>query len=226
MRRTAGPTVRDRRGPIRFLVLVAMGVLVAHDTIYAAQFGLSSARDEALAAVAHQYWAGFAAMALLAAAVATAAAVAGLVRLSRALRGLPQVPTNAGVPGYARELLHLWPRLFFAVTLVFLLQENVEHVAAGRPLPGLWVLSAPHYPLAIPSLVAVTGLLAAAGAWFRWRRDVLVSRLSAARAAAVRRLVAGQAPAGRWTLVAALVAHSWILLRLDAGRAPPAISAT
>ena len=201
-----------------------MGVLIAHDAIYAAQYGLGGARDDALAAIAHQYWAGFATLTLLAVAVAIAASAAGLVRLSRALRGLPPTAAAAGATGYGRELARLWPRLFLAVTLAFLLQENAEHLATGQPLPGLWVLSGPQYPLAIPALAVVTGLLAAAGAWFRWRGDVLALRLRAARAAAHRRLAPRRAPASRWGLVAALVAHRWILLRLDAGRAPPAAS--
>lgn len=221
--RASTMTNRQRRGSVRFLVLVVMGVLIAHDAIYAAQHGLGSARDDALAAIAHQYWTGFAALTILGVAVATAAAVAGLMRLSRALRGLAAVPSAVGATGYGSELVHLWPRLFLAVTLAFLLQENAEHLAAGQPPPGLWALSGPHYPLAIPVLAVVTGLLAAAGAWFRWRGDVLAGRLHAARAAAAfGRLAPRRAPAGRWGLVAALVAHRWILLRLDAGRAPPA----
>jgi hypothetical protein len=70
----------------------------------------------------------------------------------------------------------------------------------------------------------VTGLLAVIGGWLQWHRDTLVERLRAAHSAALRRRAAARAPHGRWALVAALVAHRRILLRLDAGRAPPVVA--
>jgi hypothetical protein len=214
--------LRRHRQAIRFPVLVALGLLIAHDATYALQYGLGAARDDAIAAIAHQYWAGFTALAVLAVAIALAVTVTGMVRLRRALQGLPAAGPSR-VPQYAAEVRRLWPRLLTAVTLAFLALENVEHLASGLPAPGLWALAAPHYTFAIPVLVVATGLLAAAGAWLRWRQDVLVLRLVAARAAAAafRRLSAHRPPARRWRLVAALIAHRWILLRLDAGRAPP-----
>ncbi len=207
---------------LRFVSLVAVGALVAHDAIFAAQYGLGAKRDLALAGTAHGYWPAFAALALLAGGLGLAAAASVLVHLKRALHRLPASRPPTGTPGYAGELLRLWPRLFLAVTLAFALQENVEHVAAGRDLPGLWVLSWPEYPLALPVIAAVSLLLAAAGAWLRWRIDVLTGRLAAAKAAARRTTNIPLAPASRWRLVAAVVAHARILARSDAGRAPPA----
>ncbi len=207
---------------LRFVALVAMGALVAHDAVFAAQYGFGDQRDAALAATAHDYWPVFAALAIIVGGLGLAAAAVALLRLHRALHGLPAVPPPAGTPGYAGEVLRLWPRLFLAVTLVFTLQENVEHLVAGLGLPGLWVLSWPAYPLALPVLAAVTLLLAAAGAWLRWRTDVLAGRLAAARVAARRRATFALVPARRWRLVAAMIAHARMLARLDAGRAPPA----
>ena len=222
VRRTLNDRVLRHRAAIRVPVLVLFGVLIAHDATYALQYGLGAANDDAIAASAHQYWAGFSALAVLCAAVTLAAAVAGILRLRRALRGLPEAGPSR-VPHYAAEARRLWPRLFVVVTLAFLAQENVEHIAAGLPAPGLWAIAAPHYTFAIPVIAVSTALLAAVGAWLRWHRDVLVQRLVAARAAAAafRRLAAHRTPARRWGLVAALVAHRWILLRQDAGRAPP-----
>lgn len=60
------------------------------------------------------------------------------------------------------------------------------------------------------------------GAWLRWRTGVLAVRLAAARSAARRRSPVALAPAARWRLVAATLAHARILARRDAGRAPPA----
>jgi len=207
---------------LRFAALVVVGVLLVHDAVFAAQYGLGERRDAVLAATTHDYWPVFTALALLVGGLGLAAAATVLLRLHRALRRLPPVPRPAGTPGYAGELLRIWPRLFLAVTLAFALQENVEHLAAGRGLPGLWALSWPEYPLALPVIAAVTFLLAAAGAWLRWRTDVLAGRLAAARAVAPRRVDLRLAPAARWRLVAATLAHARILARRDAGRAPPA----
>lgn len=209
----------------RFAALVVVGTLVAHDAVFAAQYGLGEARADALAATAHGYWPVFTVLALLGGAVGLGTALALLVRLHRAVRHLPGGSAPAGTPGYAGELLRLWPRLFLVVTAAFAVQENVEHLVAGEELPGLWVLSWPAYPLALPVLALVTFLLAAAGAWLRWRTAVLETRLAAARAAAAHRAPAlPLTPAGRWRLVAAAVAHARILVRLDAGRAPPIVA--
>ena len=207
---------------LRFAALVTVGALLGHDAVFAAQYGLGEQRTAALAATAHDYWPVFAVLALLVGGLGLAAAALLLVRLHRALQGLPAVRPPAGTPSYAGELLRLWPRLFLAVTLAFTLQENVEHLVTGLGLPGLWVLSWPSYPLALPVLAAVTFLLAAAGAWLRWRTDVLAGRLAAARTSARRRADVRLAPAGRWRLVAAALAHARNLARPDAGRAPPA----
>lgn len=218
--------VLHHRGGIRFAALVGVGVLLAHDAIYTAQTALDPS-DLAFADAAHRYWTTFVVLALLAGGLALAATLTGFLRLGRALRHLPPAPETRGLPvsSFTGELVRLWPRLLGTVGLAFLVQENVEHAAAGRSLPGLWVLSGPEYPLAIPVLILVTGLLAAVGAWFRHRRDVLVGRLQAARTAFALRTRAGHAPAVRWRLVGALVALSRILARPDAGRAPPRAAA-
>jgi hypothetical protein len=210
---------------LRFLAFAALGSLVAHDAIFAAQYGLGQAREDVLASTAHGYWPVFVILTVLAFAAGAGAAVRGVIHLRRLVRGLPATPRPADQPGYLAEVAHLWPRLLAIVVLTFLVQENLEHLAGGRDLPGLWVLSAPGYPLAIPVLVAVTGLLAAVGGWLQWHRETLVRRLSAARTAAARPRATAHAPHGRWALLAALLAHRWILLRRDAERAPPAAAA-
>jgi hypothetical protein len=216
-------TARPRLERLRFPALSAVGSLIAHDAIFAAQYGLGPDRDVALAATAHGYWPAFVVVTLLAAAAGAGAAVAGVVRLRRLARGLRAAPAAPGSRSYLREVARLWPRLLLVVALAFLVQENLEHLAAGRDAPGLWALSAPGYPLALPVLLAVTGLLAAVGGWLQWHRDALVGRLLAAVSAG-RRRNAARAPHGRWALVAALVAHRRILLRRDAERAPPVLA--
>jgi hypothetical protein len=204
-------------------VLTAVGVLLAHDATYAAGAALGST-DTQFAIVGHRYWATFGVLVLLAAGVSAGAGVAALASLSRSLRGLPQA--GGAQPGQhdGAEMLRLWPRLLLAVTLAYTLQENVEHLAGGEALPGLWVLSAPAYPMAIPALVAVTGLLAAVGAWFRRREATLVRRLRAARLALALGRARREAPAARWRDVGWLGARRLLLARPDAERAPPALS--
>ena len=213
--------VRPQLERVRFGALAAVGVLLAHDAIFAAQYGLGPDRDIALAGTAHAYWPAFVIITLLAVIAGAGATITGVVRLHRLVRGLPANPTLPGRPRYLREVAHLWPRLLLVVVGAFLVQENVEHLVAGRGLPGLWVLSAPGYPLAIPVLVVVTGLLAAVGGWLQWHRETLIRRLRAVQTAITRRRHHSRAPHRRWALVAALIAHRWMLLRRDAERAPP-----
>jgi hypothetical protein len=224
VRRMTPPRIlASRAGTARYAALVAFGVLVAHDAVYSAQEAMGST-NAAVAEVTHRYWPSFVALALLAMAVAASWTAVGFLRLRHAIRRLPAPPQapKRTERTYLAELTHLWPRLLLGVGLAFLLQENVEHLVSGRHLPGLWVLSGPEYPLVIPVLTAVTGLLAAFGAWFRQRIAVMVWRLRAARVALALRAHHRAAPSLRYRLVAAILAHRWILLRPDIGRAPPA----
>ena len=224
VRRLTSPRILARRaGTARFAAMVVFGVLVAHDVVYTAQEAMGST-NAAVAEVTHRYWPSFVALAMLATAVLVSWAATGLIRLRLALQRLPAPPPAATRTErtYLAELAHLWPRLLLGVGLVFLIQENAEHLASGRHIPGLWVLSGPEYPLVIPVLTAVTGLLAAAGAWFRQRIAVMVWRLRAARIAFALRAHRRASPSQRYRLVGALLAHRWILLRPDIGRAPPA----
>lgn len=216
--------LRPRWGRIRFLSLTALGALIAHDAVFAAQYGLGGGFDAAMGD-SHRYWPAFVAVTLLVTLVVAVAAGRALLRLGRLVGGLPVAAPARGGRTYLAELARLWPRLFAVVVLAFLLQENVEHATAGEPMPGLWALSAPGYPLALPVIALVTGLLAAAGSWLQWRRDTLVARLRAARSALARLRPAARSPHHRWALLAALLVHRWTLLRRDAERAPPTPSA-
>lgn len=215
------PASRATLRRLRFVALAGIGSLVAHDAVFAAQYGLGPERDLALAATVHGYWPAFVALTLLIGIAGTGVAIAGLVRLRRLVRGLAPAPPVDGRPSYAGEVARLWSRLLLVVAASFVVQENVEHLLAGQQPPGLWALSAPGYPFALPVLTGVTLLLAIVGGWLRWHHEALVRRLVAARSAALRRRHRAHAPHGAWALVAALVAHCWILLRLDAERAPP-----
>jgi len=213
---------RPYLGSLRFIALSSLGVLVAHDAVFVAQYGLGAGYDAAMARTAHGYWPAFILLTLLVGAASAVTALRAITHLARLVRGLPPDNPTVGRPAYWSEVRHLWPRLFAVVVVGFLVQENIEHVTSGNGLPGLWALSAPDYPLAIPAILVVTGLLAAAGAWIQWRREDLIERLRAANAAVLRqRHHAARAPHDRWALLAALLVHRWTLLRRDAERAPP-----
>jgi hypothetical protein len=224
-RARAADLMRPHRGAIRFVALAALGILAAHDTVFVAQFGLGSGYEAAMARTAHGYWPAFALFTLLVAGAGALTAVHVLARLGRMVRGLPPSPRHLGQAAWWSEVRRLWPRLLAVMLVGFAIQENVEHALAGGGWPGLWVLAAPDYPLAIPSILAVSGLLAAIGGWLQWRRAVLIERLRAARPALHRGRHGGRAPHRRWALLAALLANRWALLRRDAERAPPLASA-
>ena len=124
-------------GGLRFAVLTAVCVLLAHDAVCAAGVALGAV-DGQFADEGHRYLATFRILVLLAAGVTAGAGLAALARLGRSLRRLPTPSATQQGPGYGAELLRLWPRLFPVVAVVFVLQENVEHFAAGEPMPGLW----------------------------------------------------------------------------------------
>jgi hypothetical protein len=207
----------------RFWALALLALVVAHDAVYLATFG--SEYSDAMAATGHGYWVTYVLLALVLGGIPLLLTGLGLLalrrRIARTRAGLPgPAPRDpAAGPSYLGELAGLLPRLATVLVAGFLLQENLESLAAGHGLPGLHALAG---PLTMPVLVLVAALVAAAGALLRWRERVLVARLAAARAAAARHhrpVAASAAPA--WGAIAAIVAHGWISARRLAGRAPP-----
>lgn len=211
------PAALTRLRRARFWALALVALLVAHDAVYLAAYG--TRYGDAMAATGHGYWSTFTLLVAIAGGTGLALAALTLLRLRALLAGERSRPDPSPGPGYLAELVSLWPRLAITVVGLFLLQENAKSLLAGHGLPGLGALSG---PLTLQALLAVAGLLAAAGAFLRWRERVLVARLAAARAAAARhpRPAAADAPPA-WGAIAAIVAHGWICARRLAGRAPP-----
>ena len=208
----------------RFWSLALLGLVAGHEAVYVAVYG--SRVDQVLAGSGHGYWPAFALLAMVVGGVPLGATLIGLLRLRARLwqsaRPAPRSRVERGHrdgPSYTGELVTLLPRLFLVVLAGFTLQENLEAWSIGAALPGLQVL---NHLLTLEVLLAITVLVALAGAWLRWRESVLAARLVAARESA-----AHAAPAGhgldlrRWTRIAAEVAHGWLLARRLAGRAPP-----
>ncbi len=231
--RTSRSTARAA-GSGRFVLLAIVALFVAHDAIFLAEYGIGDTFAAAMRQSGHDgYWPIY----MLLVGVAGAALVASTaLRVARLRLRLAALGTShrgvfaqelqdraPDVRSYRRELLVLWIRLFAAVVLAFVIQENLEHVAHHH-VPGLGVLLGPENPLALPVLAAITFILAAVGALVRWRIAILGERLAQAIAAGAYRsgLRATGPAAGSW-VAAAVCAHRWTIARQDPGRAPPPV---
>jgi hypothetical protein len=207
-----------------------VAVWLAHDAVFAVEHGIGAGFAQAMRTGGHDaYWPAFS---ILAAVVTTILSLRAAVRIGRLGRQAGpwtgrHRPTGGAAdraPGYLRELVRLWLSLFVVVATAFAIQENVEHVAGHGHVLGLGALIGPEYPLALPVIGLVTLAAAALGAIVRWRIGVLEARLANRQPAARPVGAAARRPASRWADVAALRVRTWFLVRLDAGRAPPAFA--
>lgn len=224
---TSPSTIRLLRA-MRFAILAAVALLVGHDAVYVTSYGAAADFASAMRDGGHDaYWTVYSLAVAAGAMLILARAGIPLVRLSRGLEddaeaagGAPPAVVEAVVP-YRRELRSLATRLLPTVLVGFLLQENLEHVLGHGHIVGLAPLLGQEQPFALPVIAAVVVLVAAIGALVRWRIRTLSARL-AARVRSVRhpRPAARPVPSS-WWLTGAACAHRWILLRGDAGRAPP-----
>ena len=212
---------------VRLALLALVSLAIAHDAIFAAQYGFGAALADAMRDGGHDvYWPLFSTIAVVAGTVLGLRAVVRLGRLlsrdrSGGRRRVTVLPRRTVERGYRRELASLWVPLFALASIVFAVQENIEHLVGHGHLIGSAALVGPEYPLALPVIALVTLVAAAVGALVRWRIAVLEARLAGRLySARPRGLTARRAAAG-WADVAAIRAHGWFLVRLDAGRAPP-----
>lgn len=218
-------------GAIRFLLLAVGCLAVAHDAVFAAEYGLGGGFVRAMSEGGHDgYWPVFT---VVATSALTLLGLWSAVRIGRlVVSSGPSRPSvgsaeavrshaHRSAPAYRTELRRLWLALFALTTTAFAVQENVEHLAGHHHLIGLGALVGPEYPLALPVIGLVTFAAAAIGAAVRWRIAVLEHRLAGRLHRPLQRGLAARHPAPGWLDVAAAVAHGRILVRLDAGRAPP-----
>ena len=181
---------------LRTPAALAAGLVLAHDAVFASDSGLASL-NTALTRSGHgELWAIVSLVALVAGAFVVVGAIARLLRAESAVHRLQLVVergagsgrhhvVDAAPPaqlssGYSGELRRLWPRLFAAVLVGFLIQENVEALAGQSTGAGLEPILAGH-PLAVPVMLLLTFGIAAVGALVRRRIAVLAVRESALR---------------------------------------------
>ena len=156
-------------------------LIVAHNLIFLAGYG--AAYGEVLAHTGHDH--GWSSAVVTVLAGAGACLLAALWQLRRLTRIARHVGARSKVGPSLRWFAHRWLRLasrLVAVTaLLFVLQENVEHLRIGEGLPGLGVLLSPEYPDAIPIIALVAAAVALVGALCGWRFATLLARIGAAR---------------------------------------------
>ena len=203
-----------------FAGMAAVAFVLAHNLVFLAGYG--TAYEDALTRTGHTDAWNNAVLAVLGLGVLLlVSATWRLHRLGLLARGSARLAHEpAGIGGFAGQLGRLWLRLTLVTTVWFVIQENLEHRSAGEPLPGLSVLGSSDYPNALLILAAVALGVAAVGALFRWRRDVLVARIAAAR----QRWRRASGPTLRVSLEWVIRLPGSFLGRRLAVRAPPATS--
>jgi hypothetical protein len=199
-----------------FAVMSAVALVLAHNLVFLVGYGPGYA--SALSRTGHdEAWASAVRVVLGLGAMLLVIAAWRLHRLGLLARagGAARPAQDRGFLGH---LLQLWPRLALVTPVLFVLQENLERHAIGQPMPGVGVLVSSEYPSAIVVFAAVTFAIAVVGSLVRWRRDVLLARIAAARP----RWLRATAPSLRRTLESLVAPRASLVGRRLAVRAPPA----
>lgn len=172
-------------------ILVMASLAASHELIYLLAHGSSAEYARAMREGGHdRYWTSFV---LIVAAVTIglgAVAVCQIRRLHRqaveARAGRLSVD-DQGFRLFGRITVRLWLSVVVGVAVGFIIQENLETIAAGQPLPGANVVAGEH-GLALPVIAFVSLLVAIVGALLRWGRHLLLARLRRVDAWAIRRV--------------------------------------
>lgn len=169
--------------------MVLATVVLGHELTYLLAHGPSgygAAMDEA----GHgRYWLTYALVVGAIGTALTAVVAMQLIRLQRLAAGLTpdaRGVDNVGPIQFLRLMGCLWLKTGTSAALVYLVQENLESVTAGLPLPGLAVFAGDHV-IALPLIVLVGLAVAAIGSLVAWRRGALLRRLREAAAGLRRR---------------------------------------
>jgi hypothetical protein len=211
------------RRPLEYAVITLVALVISHNIIFMLAYG--AGYDEALAHSGHDgAWGSAVAITLAAASGLFGLGTWRIYRLgvlACALADTQSVIRPEPIR-FVRQLVGLWMRLAGATTLVFFIQENVEHLRVGEAMPGLAVLGSAEYPYATVIVGAVALGVAFVVALFRWQRDVLVARITAARLRWRRAWPTVEPRQAVWVERR----HASIVFHQVSGRAPPQLSHT
>jgi hypothetical protein len=179
VRRSVREPARAER--IGWFVLAALACVAAHEATYQLVYPDQRSYRAAMTMMGHdRYWLVLSSMLALAALALIAVAAVQLRRLRMEAGTTPILSADepAGIATYLRLVAQTWLRLAAAGVVLYTFQENLEAVAAGAPVGGLDVILG-HGLLPLVVLLAAVTLMAVVVALVRWRRRVLLGRLSA-----------------------------------------------
>ncbi len=185
------------RRPVRPLavggmLLALVGVWVGHAAEYVRTGGRALAAPGLPGAV-HLYMLPVAGVLLLLAAVGAAGlwrswvalswrmarARAGIEAVWRGRRPVHPVPEAGSLPPFGCRLAALWPALGTVQVALYLLQENLEALSSGMPMPGLGPVTGVHWAAPLVHLtVALVLAVAAAAVLALFRRRARVVAVS------------------------------------------------
>jgi hypothetical protein len=179
------PTVRAmlrwlrQRAP--FAAMGLLTLVLAHNLVFVVGYG--AAYREALSRTGHGGAWTTAVVVVLGLGLGLLLAGAWrIAALTRQARGLGSIPLNLRArPAFLPGLVSLWVRLALTGTVLYTVQENIEHLRAGSDLPGVAVLVPGGGPDTLGIVAAVAAGVALVGQLFLWRRAVLSARIAAAR---------------------------------------------
>ena len=195
---------------------------LAHNLVFLVTFGDGS--GQALARTGHGvHWTATVALVAILALALVGAGALRLAQLSGLARNLNDGTVSiegTGVRDLYGHLVRAWLVILGCALLLFVGAENVEHIAAGLPAPGVSVLGSGEYHGALPIFAVVALVAALIDALYRWRRDVLVARIVAARARWARARRSTRRPEVPWIERR----HGAIARHRIAGRAPPLVA--
>lgn len=193
-----------------------MTLVLAHHVTYLLAHG-PGGYDAAMSANGHdEYWSTWVGGVPIAAVLLVVVAAWQIRRLAGLVNGRESGALVDGRPrDYLRSVTYWWLRLLIGVTLLFVLQENAEHLRVGAGMPGLDVLWTGEYGPAVPVIAAVSVLVSTAIGLFEWcRRSLLAGAQAQTPTPHAQRVRRSTATADRQLI-------SLLLARRGAGRAPP-----
>jgi hypothetical protein len=161
-------------------VLAVLACTLAHEATYQLLYRGGDAYRTAMTLLGHDgYWMGLTLGVGVSVVALAGVAATQLLRLRDEASSTPALAADEtpGLRSYLGLVGGTWLRLALLASLIYTAQENLESVTAGMSLRGLDVILA-HGLLPLLVMLGATLLMALAIGLVRWRRRVLLGRLS------------------------------------------------